>query len=98
MTEDQAKAVYDVLVKEAGAPESMRRDFVRAMGPENGAHDYCNEYRFCGELGFGGKYWQGRNEVSCYREDETTKRTKIIDKTNAALKELVQEFRSFDVA
>ena len=56
MTAEAAKAVYDVLVRHAGAPDHphsfARADFI--LHQEAGAVD---EYRFGGALGFGGKFW-----------------------------------------
>ncbi len=69
-----ANKVFDVLVKYAGARESLRDDFV---------HNHpCQEYRFQGNLGFGGKYYSRGNRVSCYQEDETPERAQIIKQTN----------------
>lgn len=49
----------------------------------------CNEWRFSGHLGFGGKYWSQRNDVTCYQEDMTEERRILIDKTNEKLKEFL---------
>jgi hypothetical protein len=53
---------------------------------------YCAEYRFQGDLGFGGKFWRndGRWYVSAYPEDVKARpeRAGIIEATNAALAEL----------
>lgn len=40
-----------------------------------------------GVLGFGGKFWKGRDlwYVNCYREDETPERLAIIERTNEHL-------------
>lgn len=88
MTEAMANEIYDILVKEAGAPESMRRSFLQVQTDE---HDPCREYRFIGDLGFGGKFWVNNDRlyVNCYREDETKARTKIIERVNGLL-EIVQ--------
>ena len=69
----------------AGANLNERRLFEQAMFPEEDSDDYCHEYRFCGSLGFGGKYWQERNKVTCYLEDETPERLEVIERTNQAL-------------
>lgn len=82
MTKERANAVFNVLVKHAGARESLREDFVFHM--EEG----CLEFRFGGLLGFGGKYRPERNTVDCYREDETVKSCLIIEATNKALSQL----------
>lgn len=77
-------AIYDVLVKHAGADARDREQFYYAHTIAPG----CTEFRFCGNLGFGGKYRSERNVVDCYREDETPERLAIIAATNAALAQL----------
>ena len=77
-------AIYDVLVKHAGADERDGWQFVACHEIPPG----CTEFRFCGKLGFGGKYRSQRNTVDCYREDETPERLAIIAATNAALAQL----------
>lgn len=76
-------AVYDVLVKYAGADERGRADFIHAH-----EKDVCTEYRFIGALGWGGKYYSEKSRVSCYSEHETPERLKMIQETNLALKNL----------
>ena len=72
-------AIFDVLVTCAGAHESMRENFVHSI------QDGTREYRFQGDLGFGGKYWPETNTVSCYSEDMTDRRRAIITDTNGHL-------------
>jgi hypothetical protein len=79
MTRDLAGRVYDILVREAGAAEYWREDFIRSH--EAG----CEEYRLMSRLGFGGKFWVKRFGVSCYSEDLTPEREAVITRTNAAL-------------
>lgn len=78
-------AVFNLLSSVGGANESMRADFVyehaRAKPP-------CEEFRFQGRLGFGGKYYRLTNRVSCYREDETPERLAIIERLNTELAKL----------
>ncbi len=74
-----AGKVHDILVACAGARRSDLHSFVFAMG------EGCEEYRFGGSLGFGGKFWTERFAVSCYPEDETIMRLAVIDNTNQAL-------------
>lgn len=83
MTEEQANAVYAVLVEYAGASEVQRDEFV--FMHINGR---CDEYRLRGRLGFGGKFWRRDWRVSCYREDETPERSETIRATNEALARL----------
>ena len=75
-------SVYDVLVQIAGADETMRGSFIQNH------LSGCEEWRFCGRLGFGGKYRSRTNTVDCYREDETKTRRVIIKATNAELVKL----------
>jgi len=71
LTEEQAVAVYDVLVNRCGAHSSRhdRRDFIHAMMKA----EPVREYRFGGWLGHGGKFWNdpGCFRVTAYGEDET---------------------------
>lgn len=89
MTESQANAVYDVLMKHAGLNEHLREDFVRYQTVGTG-----QEFRFIGSLGFGGKFYAEPYQwrVGCYREDETPARLEMIKETNEALKELHQKY------
>lgn len=80
MTDAQANAVFDVLVQHAGAREWMRDQFVYLH-----VNGRCDEFRFQGRLGFGGKFWRHRYEVSAYPEDLTPERRRVIDETSAAL-------------
>jgi hypothetical protein len=85
---DLFSAVYSALVEKAGALESYRRDFIYH---HTEAEHPCDEWRFQGKLGFGGKYWRRDNQVSCYSEDSTPEREAIIVETNAALSSLNAE-------
>ena len=70
MNDATKNAIYDILVEECKAPESLRDNFLYHF-PE------CIEYRFQGNQGFGGKVWQNyyswdrRNAVyvTAYPED-----------------------------
>lgn len=93
MTEEQANKIYDILVEECRASDhpDQRRAFVHHLTeylvPENPASSMCFEYRFCGALGFGGKFWvnSGRLYVSCYSEDESPARKAMIARANQRL-------------
>ena len=85
ITKPIAHKIWDVLVKHAGASGllSERNCFV---------YSFCEdkhpptEYRFCGSLGFGGKFWNNNAfYVTCYKEDETPDKTKIILEVNRLL-------------
>jgi len=78
--------IFDVLVKHAGASPYDKRMFVMQHSSGTG----CQEWRFQGLLGFGGKYWSETNTVNCYREDMTDERREVIERTNAALARLAQ--------
>jgi hypothetical protein len=82
MTKDKANYVYDQLVAIGGAREEDRDNFVYHHSE---AKEKCDEWRFIGKLGFGGKYRSQRNRVDCYREDETPERNDIIERLNKAL-------------
>lgn len=88
---DIATKIWDVLVDGAGAKESMREDFLFSVRD----HDISREleFRFCGNLGFGGKIYldSDRARVSCYYENETDERRKIISDVNTKLKEIMEQ-------
>lgn len=86
-------AVYDLLVAEAGATASLnaRDSFIGAFCQV----EYpTTEYRFQGNLGFGGKLYRsgGRCWVSCYHENETPERKAVIERVNAELSQLISQF------
>ena len=84
-TGDLFGRVYDVLSKVCGASDrqSEREYFISVQSVE----DHPKEFRFQGALGFGGKFWRndGRFYVTCYREDETPARLKVIAEANNLL-------------
>ncbi len=75
-------STYSILVKHAGAIDSPMERHCFEVAIKGG----CEEYRFIGTLGFGGKYRPKRNEVDCYPEDRNPKRDAAIKATNAALR------------
>ena len=85
MTAEKANRIWDILVKDAGAHEHHRENFVHYLiEPVRHGH----EYRFMGDFGFGGKlhYTPTRGAwVSCYPEDQTDERKARIDSINAEL-------------
>lgn len=86
MKKEQANAVYDILVSSAGAREGYDREsFVYSL-----MSGTVTEYRFCGALGFGGKFWSDRGKfyVNCYGEDMTDERRDMINTTNNLLRDL----------
>jgi hypothetical protein len=82
MERDWHAAVWLVLVEECGAAPDDWPSFALAW-------PRCEEYRFIGTLGFGGKVWAGLVDgapfVSCYREDETPERLATIARANERL-------------
>jgi hypothetical protein len=99
ITEAQARAVLKILVEECGHRVfDSQRDgdaFVHAIKVADDPHPFniCREYRFMGELGFGGKFRNNGNHentphVDCYREDETPARLAMIERANKRLAEL----------
>ena len=61
-------------------------------------HMICREYRFCGALGFGGKFRNNGNRnntphVDCYPEHETPERLAMIEAANRRLATLFSESR-----
>lgn len=94
---EQAAKAFCILVEECGYRlyphdgESFLRSVVAEDDPD--WHEVCNEYRFCGALGFGGKFRNNGNNnntpyVDCYQEDETPERRAMIERANKRLTEL----------
>lgn len=86
LDEKQAADVYAILVECAGASaDSIGRDsfIIHFTGDKP-----TNEWRFCGALGFGGKFRFPRMTVDCYREDENPERLEMIKRTNERLADL----------
>lgn len=83
LTVEKAKAVYEILIEVCAANAREKDDFVYHHTKSD-----CNEWRFQGNLGFGGKYWSGRNAVSCYPEHLTVEAEQIIKKANKMLSEI----------
>ena len=74
---------YDVLVEYAGAPPGWRGSFIY-----DHADRRCDEWRFQGHLGMGGKFRRLRFTIDCYREDETPERLVIIKMVNKLLAQI----------
>jgi len=78
-----ANDIFTVLVSECGARESMRDMFVHTLltSKDN------VEFRFQGDLGFGGKFYMNADRwyVNCYPEDENESRRFWIDIANDRL-------------
>jgi hypothetical protein len=87
---EQALAAAKVLEEECGArfgDEAELEAFVRHV-TDTGA--CCPEWRFCGALGFGGKFRNNGNNhdiphVDCYPEHDTPERRALIARANDRL-------------
>lgn len=90
LTEDQANAVYDILVQYCGASSDEHDQYSFMYHQTTG----CREYRFMGNLGFGGRFWNLLREwsVNCYTEDVNPERQVMIDEANKALKGLRESY------
>lgn len=97
---EYSNKIYDILVEECGAsdgePDDPRQDrwsFCRYLAEDaNGYH----EWRFCGNLGFGGKFKNTGNRwyVTCYGEDDTPERSEMIRKADVKLEVLREVYVS----
>ena len=90
MTPVQARTVWKILCQEAQAssrPEDTDSFVFEFTGP-----DPTREWRFCGSLGFGGKFRFPRMSVDCYPEDLTPARANAIKNTNVCLAALREEW------
>jgi hypothetical protein len=96
ITEDQARAILQILKDECGytADPYNGEGFIRSIqAPNPHERHICQEYRFCGRLGFGGKFRNNGNQnntpyVDCYPEHVTKERLAMIDRANKRLSEL----------
>lgn len=84
LTREQWGEVFDILVSKCAADATKREYFIDAVTDEKFP---ATEFRFMGALGFGGKLYNAysRVYVSCYREDSTPAREKMIEETNKLL-------------
>lgn len=93
VTEEQANRIWDILVEECGARAEAdqfacpgREHFTRYL-VEPSRSPF--EYRFCGSLGWGGKFHARADgsqwRVSCYSEHETPARREAITRANDRL-------------
>lgn len=81
--------VYSVLVAYGRASEYMRENFVFCHISKQ---EYpCDEYRFGGVFGIGGKYRRLTNTIDYYQEDATKQLDKLEKIINARLKEVRHE-------
>ncbi len=86
LDEQWANLVFDLLRQEVGAEEKDREDFLSYLAKSS---DY-KEFRFCGDLGLGGKFYLTRHDwrVNFYKEDSNARREALKVKVNALLAEM----------
>jgi hypothetical protein len=85
---DFYKRAYAILVELGGALPFWEEQFVHYFTTESGD---TLEWRFQGKFGYGGKFWRRYNnvhDVTCYSEDITNERKKLIKEINKRLKAL----------
>ena len=85
-----ANTIWSMLVEDCGARKDDidRHEFVAyLMSEERG------EWRFIGNLGFGGKFYFSPFEfrIGCYKEDTTEEKTLLIEETNQKLEPIFQQ-------
>jgi hypothetical protein len=89
MTQEFWSNVWQVLVEECGASEERGSGHGFDSFHHYMAESYdWYEFRFIGHLGFGGKFhrrWNGDLYVSCYPEEMTPAKRKMIDRANERL-------------
>ena len=88
MTEDEASAIYDILVEHCGASDAPNARW--AFVQNQVAASPPDEYRFQGARGFGGKCWSVGWRVGCYPEDRNEERQAMIVAANAALLRMLE--------
>lgn len=84
MTPERANAIYDVLMLHCHANRLLRDEFVH-YHIDTELREGHMEWRFAGNLGWGGKYRANQNRVTCYPEDSTPEREEIIECVNQLL-------------
>lgn len=88
LTEDEANAAIDVIVEYCGAKEDDRDVMVAYFTQPVDGH----EYRFMGNLGWGGKLYYncGRLYVGCYGEHSNGARVAAMAVANHHLREILE--------
>lgn len=85
ISQELAATIYRILVDECGANSKNEGHFVSTF---SSASNVPSEWRFSGNLGFGGKYRHPGMRVDCYPEDSTPDREAMISRANVRLQEL----------
>lgn len=90
LTPSIAREIFQVLMEECEAHSDDEDSFVYAQ--ERG----CSEFRFMGNLGFGGKFYCEDYEwrVGCYKEDDTPERIERIHRVNVVLEQMRQKYEN----
>jgi hypothetical protein len=90
VTEEIANRAYDVLVEECGATDDFRDEFVIYLMDGSDDHQCC----FQGSLGAGGKFYHNGAGayVTCFREDKTPERARMIARANEILSAVVTPY------
>ena len=93
---EAAERIYDYLIEHGGAPVAIYDGIDRNKEAFvfHASQEGITEYRCVHKLGFGGKFWNnmGKWYVTCYPEDSTPKKEKLIKKINKFLEELRKEY------
>lgn len=102
--QEAIEAIWQILVEECGADDEIRYPHLgMSTTKAEFVHNWpCGEFRFMGDLGFGGKVRQpwsvatkgewthgGQVYVDCYPEDSTPERKAMIERANTRLAESV---------
>ena len=88
MSDECVKQIKIILKEVCGASDSQLEQLRQFIFDHYENTPYVNEYRFCGNLGFGGKFRfndDGEMYVTCYPEDETPERLAMIEKARNLL-------------
>jgi len=91
-TQAQYSAIFRVLTEYCKIHQDLWESFIQAFGKGYP----LVEYRFQGNLGFGGKLYQrrdGTHYVAQYTEDETRKSKVIVAKVNKLIKTIDETYK-----
>lgn len=88
ITFDIANSIVDILIEHCGVAANRRNSIVEEL-----MWQQLTEYRFQGELGFGGKLKHKHNKlyVDYYPEDKTTQREQMVQAANTKLEKIYKE-------
>jgi len=88
-TSRKEREIWRILKNQCGAHQSLEYSFIDFYRKN---YDKCNEFRFGGILGFGGKLYtnKGKAYVGCYSEDCDEGRSMLITEVNNKLGEICE--------